>query len=322
MKAGSSNREGIYRRVSVRMYTDEKFMRLSPVQPSGQSLFIYALTGPHTGPIPGVFVTGKAAMAETLGWDSEAFGEAFAEVSGEGLIEFDPKTRLWFIPNAIKHNMPANPNVVLSWRGPWSLLPECAARDRIAERLLTSLAELSEAFGKAFVQACGKPSPKHSAKQEAVNSDQEAVTILVAPKPQAASDAAAGKCKARHETSTAATWAAYSDAYLRRYSTPPVRNGMVNGQLARFVGRIGATEAPSVAAFYVTHNQQFYVNAGHAVGHLLKDAEKLRTEWATGRKTTATQARQLDQTQTNLSAFMPMLEAAREREEGVAHGEY
>lgn len=169
--------EGIYRRLSVRMYADEKFMRLSPVQPSGQSLFIYALTGPHTGPIPGVFVAGKAAMAEALGWEPKAFEEAFAEAFGEGLIEFDAKTRLWFIPNAIKHNLPANPNVVLSWRGPWWMLPECATRDSIYERLLTSVEGVSEAFGEAFRKACGKalakPLTKHSPKQEAGSRKQD-----------------------------------------------------------------------------------------------------------------------------------------------------
>lgn len=170
--------EGIYRRLSVRMYGDEKFMRLSPPLPSGQSLFVYALTGPHTGPIPGVFVIGKAAMAEALGWELKAFEKAFGEVLAEGLVEFDEKTRLWFIPNAIRHNMPANPNVVLSWRGPWSLLPECTARDRIADRLFASVNALSEAFGKAFEEASGKALPKasrkHSPKQETGSSEQEA----------------------------------------------------------------------------------------------------------------------------------------------------
>lgn len=176
MKPSARTTEGIYRRVSVRMYGDKRFMRLGPLRPSGQALWMYLLTGPHTGPIPGVFVIGKAAMAEALCWEPEAFEKAFAEVLGEGLIEFDAKTRLWFIPNAIKHNAPANPNVIRSWRGPWSLLPECPARDRIAERLLTSVSAVSDAFGKAFLEASGKaspkPSPKGSPKQEAENREQ------------------------------------------------------------------------------------------------------------------------------------------------------
>jgi len=178
--------EGIYRRVTVRMYGDERFTRLSPLQPSGQALWLYLLTGPHTGPIPGVFVAGRAALAETLAWDSEAFAKAFAEVLAEGLVLFDEKTRLCFIPNAIRHNAPPNPNVVKSWRAHWLLLPECPMREQIREHILTALTEVSEAFGKAFEEACGKTfvkasgktlpktSPKHMAKQEAGSRKQEA----------------------------------------------------------------------------------------------------------------------------------------------------
>jgi hypothetical protein len=78
-------------------------------------------------------------------------------------------------------------------------------------------------------------------------------------------------------------WAAYSDAYQRRYGAEPVRNAKVNAQLAQFVGRVGAPEAPSIAQFYVSHQGQFYVRAMHTTDLLLRDAEKLRTEWATGR---------------------------------------
>lgn len=83
-------------------------------------------------------------------------------------------------------------------------------------------------------------------------------------------------------TPTSATWDAYSAAYAQRYGTRPVRNAMINGQLANLVARLGAEEAPQVAAFFVQHASAFYANRGHAVGLLLADAEKLRTEWATG----------------------------------------
>ena len=152
--------EGIYRRVSVRMYGDEKFSRLTPLQPSGQALWIYLLTGPHTGPVPGLFVIGRAALAEILGWDEEAFSKAFAEVFAEGLVEFDAKSRLWFIPKAIRHNMPANPNVVRSWRGPLALMPECDLRERAMACISAALFSLSDAFGRAFEEACGKALPK------------------------------------------------------------------------------------------------------------------------------------------------------------------
>lgn len=113
------------------------------------------------------------------------------------------------------------------------------------------------------------------------------------------------------------TWNAYATAYQNRYRTPPVRNATVNGQLAQLVARLGAAEAPQVAAWYVSHQNQFYVGGGHSVGLLLRDCEKLRTQWATGRQVTATQANQADKTQTNLSAFAGLIEEAKEREYAV-----
>lgn len=119
----------------------------------------------------------------------------------------------------------------------------------------------------------------------------------------------------RHGQSAASqAWEAYADAYAGRYAAMPVRNAKVNGQLAQLVARLGADEAPAVAAFYVGHNGAFYVRAMHAVDLLLRDAEKLRTEWATRRQVTATAALQADKTQTNLEAFGPLLAEARARE--------
>jgi hypothetical protein len=120
--------------------------------------------------------------------------------------------------------------------------------------------------------------------------------------------------KVKPEAKTAPVWGAYSTAYLARYGVEPVRNATVNGQLAQVVSRLGE-EAAFVAEFYLSHRNRFYVEKMHPVGLLLQDAEKLRTEWATGRQTTATQAQQADKTQTNLSAFAPLIAEARAKEQ-------
>jgi hypothetical protein len=96
---------------------------------------------------------------------------------------------------------------------------------------------------------------------------------------------------------TTAVWTAYCVAYKLRYKTEPVRNATINGQLARFLARVSANEAPMIAAAYVGNNAMTYVRAGHSVGLLLRDAEKLRTEWATGLRTTESKARELDHLQ-------------------------
>lgn len=109
---------------------------------------------------------------------------------------------------------------------------------------------------------------------------------------------------------TGEAWIAYSNAYERRYKTKPVRNATVNAQVASFVKRLGSVEAPEVAAFYVTHNNRYYVQSMHSTGAMLKDAEKLRTEWATSTRVTETKAREADRLQTSGDMWSELIEQA------------
>lgn len=85
------------------------------------------------------------------------------------------------------------------------------------------------------------------------------------------------------ETGGADTWAAYALAFARRYGEQPPRNAKSNSLCKQLVKRLGALEAPEVAQFYVSHNGDFYQNKGHPLTLLVADAEKLRTEWKTGK---------------------------------------
>ncbi|MGY8524950.1 hypothetical protein [Paracidovorax citrulli] len=118
-----------------------------------------------------------------------------------------------------------------------------------------------------------------------------------------------------HSSSTEAAWTAYANAYRGRYEADPVRNATTNAQMASFVKRLGAVEAPEVAEFFVWHNAKFYVQQMHGVGAMLRDAEKLRTEWATGKRMTETRARQADRTQNTGDVFAELI-----REAEVEHG--
>lgn len=110
------------------------------------------------------------------------------------------------------------------------------------------------------------------------------------------------------DTPTAAVWRAYSAAYQDRYGVAPLRNAKVNGQLANFVTRVPAVEAPLVADWYVRSSRGLYVSAKHAIDLLLRDAEALRTEWATRTHTTDTQARQADRTAATGSVIHDLIE--------------
>jgi len=114
-----------------------------------------------------------------------------------------------------------------------------------------------------------------------------------------------------------ATWKSYADAYVARYGVDPVSNPKVRRNVADLVVRLGATEAPAVAGWYLTHNGADYVRVQHSVGMLLAHCEGLRTQWATGRRVTTASAKQVDQTQTNHNAATDALEILRRRH---AHG--
>lgn len=110
------------------------------------------------------------------------------------------------------------------------------------------------------------------------------------------------------------TWRSYASAYQDAKGEPPVTNAKVRSQVKQLVQRLPYSEAPQVAAWYVSHRASFYVSKGHDIGPLLADAEKLRTEWATGRMVTATSAQQSDRTQSNFNSAneaIRILEGAR-----------
>lgn len=133
-----------YRKISTRMYADDRFLELSPMKPSGQSLWIYLLTGPHTNAVPGLFVAGEAQLAERLHWPVAAFRRCWNEIESRGMVQIDRVRHLVWLPNAIKHNMPESPNVVLGWHTHIDELPSCPLRDQALWHLHAVLETIGE----------------------------------------------------------------------------------------------------------------------------------------------------------------------------------
>jgi hypothetical protein len=116
-----------------------------------------------------------------------------------------------------------------------------------------------------------------------------------------------------------ATWAAYSEAYERRYGAKPVRNQAVNAKVKQFVLRIGHEESPAVAEFYVDKvSDNFVVLKVHDVGMLLAGAEGYRTQWFAGAAMTGTRAKQIDQSQSNYDAAGEAMAILRNKRRGGA----
>lgn len=109
-------------------------------------------------------------------------------------------------------------------------------------------------------------------------------------------------------------WKAYSGAYFSRYGAEPVRNQKINRNVVDFCKRIAMHEAPHIAAWYVSHSDSYYVRQMHSFGMLLRDAEKIRTEWATGHTMTQTKAKQVDRAGNTLSIVNEIMSQRRAKE--------
>ncbi len=273
------------------------------IDEDARTLALYLLTTPH-GNLIGTFRLPDAYAAEDLQWPIERVSKGFAKLGSIEFVTRDEGTKWLFITKFLKWNSFENPNVAKAAHKAFDQVPALELKSLLALTLLECGSHLTEAFRKdceTLAELYRKPEPD----PVPIRSRSRAT-----PKPKPSSPGAT----APDEKPTVATWEAYSKAYLGKYGVAPVRNRSVNGQLAQFVGKLGAEESPLVAAFYLTHKNGFYVSAMHPVSLMLRDAEKLRTECVTGRQTTLTQGQQADKTQTNLNAFAPMIAEAKARE--------
>jgi hypothetical protein len=151
-----------YRTVDQRMWGDENFQALSAPEPNAQSLWIFLLIGPLTTSLPGLIRIGEAGLAESLGWSLKPFRERFQELLLRGMIKADWQARVLWIPNAIKYNMPANPNVIKGWKSHWDLIPECSLKSEAHKALMAAVSE-KKPFAEAFIFACGNGLPNRLA---------------------------------------------------------------------------------------------------------------------------------------------------------------
>lgn len=120
------------------MWGDDRFSALTPVRPTGQDLWIYLLTGPHVNVIPGLFIgMGFGMLSDRLKWSVGDVKKHWKEIADQKMAEADWAAGVIWLPNGFRHNEPANPNVVTSWRN--VPLPQCEMVRRALTRLRAQL---------------------------------------------------------------------------------------------------------------------------------------------------------------------------------------
>ena len=166
----------------------------------------------------------------------------------------------------------------------------------------------AEAATRAAEKAAEKAAAKiqrdadRAAKQEA---DRLAKEAKRAAYEQDRADAKA-KRTATTKTNGSILFAAYRDAFLRRYHTEPLRDAKTNAHFARIAKRTiegrpehvsqddAITEASRVCSAYLMSSMPLYLQSNHTPGLLEKDWHKLLTEHRTGRPITPQLAHRSD----------------------------
>lgn len=97
-----------YRKIDPRIWTDEKFVQLSP---SEKLIALYILSGQSNR--IGLFVFSPGKAVEDLGLQGHAFRTAFVRVLEAFHWEWDEQTRVLYIRSWWKYNPPENANNVI-----------------------------------------------------------------------------------------------------------------------------------------------------------------------------------------------------------------
>ena len=142
-----------YSKVSRRIWNDRRFREISKPRACGGWLFFRLLTAPEATAVPGIYQAWEGALAESIGWNIREFRKAFEELSTRSMAKADWSCGLVWLPNAIRHNEPASPNVVVSWRSQVRELPECELLDEAIAELVEHLREMGDEWIAAWEMA-------------------------------------------------------------------------------------------------------------------------------------------------------------------------
>ena len=176
MKASSSR----YRTIHCKIWNDDKFPFLSS---EGKLVFFLLLTTTFSTPF-GAYKAGKAALEEESRMDAKGFAKGFGECLSNGLAKYDEESRTVFLPNFMRHNQPANPNVVKNWARMFNELPDSEIKPEIYRAILECCEGLGKGYAEGFVESFVEPRAKGSRIQE---QEQEQYKLLL-PDPDRATE--------------------------------------------------------------------------------------------------------------------------------------
>ena len=121
----------MYRNVKTSIWHDEKFFGLSDV---AQLVWFHVYTNPLSNGL-GLYHAPIEGLAAAKRMDVERYREGFEECLREGLFEYDERFQTVYFPNYLKHNKPANPNVMQGILKIWPSLPNSPKKINVFKSL-------------------------------------------------------------------------------------------------------------------------------------------------------------------------------------------
>jgi hypothetical protein len=143
---------GVYRRVYVSMWLDEKFRGLSQPEPSAQFLWLYLLSGPSTVAVPGVIRATRGGLADELDWNADDLQACFDELTTANMVEVDWRAGVVWLPKAVFYNPPSSANVVKAWAKSLGHITECPLKTKVIKALMTFLSDYGESFRNPLME--------------------------------------------------------------------------------------------------------------------------------------------------------------------------
>ena len=129
-----------YRAVKVTVWNDEKFFTLSD---DAQLVWFHLYTNSMTNGL-GLYHSSIEGLAADKRWSAERYRKGFMEGLGKGLFEYDETYHVMYFPNFLKHNPPANPNVLKGLLKVWDYIPSSPLK----AKLCVGLKRLGKGFDK------------------------------------------------------------------------------------------------------------------------------------------------------------------------------
>tara|TARA_R100001594_G_scaffold25875_1_gene50400 strand:- start:1109 stop:2425 length:1317 start_codon:yes stop_codon:yes gene_type:complete len=147
----------LWSRVARATWSDQRFLELSGAEPNAQTLWLYLLTTPRNGFVPGLIAAGVGGFADDLGWDAVSTHQALQELEQSEMVRVSRRPPLVWLPRAIRYNQPANPNILKKWRRALDEVPECLLRDLAIVSMEGEIKSCAvrEAFPKVFADLLG-----------------------------------------------------------------------------------------------------------------------------------------------------------------------